>query len=245
MSLVGNIHSIESCGTVDGPGVRFVVFLQGCPLRCQYCHNPDTWAVDGGRTMSVQALIDEIIKYKSYMRFSNGGVTISGGEPLIQTAFVLELLKACKAKHIHTAIDTSGFIFTEDTKAVIDAVDLVLLDVKHADPKTYKVITGVNLQPTLDFLAYLHKQHKPTWVRYVLVPTLSDQPEHIETLSKILSNYNNIERIEILPFHKMGEYKWASLGLTYQLTNIDEPSKDSILKAMTIFKKYNLHVVTS
>ncbi|PKM67253.1 MAG: pyruvate formate-lyase 1-activating enzyme [Firmicutes bacterium HGW-Firmicutes-2] len=241
----GKIHSIESCGTVDGPGIRFVLFLQGCPLRCQYCHNPDTWKIGDGTDMTVESLMKEIVKYKSFMRFSNGGVTLTGGEPLLQVEFVYELIMACKREGIHTAIDTSGYIFNDYAKKVIDEVDLVLLDVKHSDPKQYEFITGAKLQPTLDFLNYLGELGKPVWIRYVLVPGLTDQPEAIEALALHLSQYNNIEKIEILPFHKMGEYKWAQLGETYRLKDFDEPTKIQMIEAMAILKKHNLNVVTT
>lgn len=241
----GRIHSIESCGTVDGPGIRFVVFTQGCPLRCQYCHNPDTWKYSDGEEMTVEALMEEVVKYKSYMRFSGGGITITGGEPLMQLEFVSELIHACKKEGIHTAIDTSGYIFNDKAKRIIDEVDLVLLDIKHIEAKQYEYITGAKLQPTLDFLDYLGSINKPVWVRYVLVPTLSDQPEAIEALAKYLSQYNNIEKIELLPFHKMGEYKWESLGLEYRLKDIPEPDNMAIVDAMAILKQHNLNVVTA
>lgn len=244
MPTVGYVHSLESCGTVDGPGIRFVVFLQGCPLRCQYCHNPDTWKVGEGRQMTVPELMAEVVKYKSYMKFSGGGVTITGGEPLMQLDFVFELLAACKKEGIHTAIDTSGYVFNDRAKKIINAVDMVLLDIKHADPKQYNVITKGKLAPTLKFLDYLGEIKKPLWVRYVLVPTLSDQPEAIERLAVLLSQYDTIERIEVLPFHKMGEYKWATLGLDYQLHDIDEPDKASVVEAMAILKSHNLNVQT-
>jgi len=244
MPTIGNIHSIESCGTVDGPGIRFVVFMQGCPLRCQYCHNPDTWKVGDGKQMTVNQMMTEVVKYKSYMKFSGGGITITGGEPLMQLDFVYELIQACKKEGIHTAIDTSGYVFNDRAKKIIDAVDLVLLDIKHSSPEQYKVITGGRLAPTLEFLDYLGVINKPVWIRYVLVPGLSDQPEAIENLAIILSGYNNIERIELLPFHKMGEFKWEELGLDYQLADVQEPDKAAVLDAMAILKKHNLNIIT-
>ena len=244
MPTIGNIHSIESCGTVDGPGIRFVVFMQGCPLRCQYCHNPDTWKVGVGQQMTVDKLMTEVVKYKSYMKFSGGGITLTGGEPLMQLDFVYEVIQACKKEGIHTAIDTSGYVFNDRAKKIIDAVDMVLLDVKHSDPEQYKIITSGRLAPTLQFLDYLGEINKPVWVRYVLVPNLSDQPVAIENLAIILSRYTNIERIELLPFHKMGEFKWEELGLEYQLSDTAEPNKIAVVEAMTILKKHNLNTVT-
>ncbi len=156
------IHSVESCGTVDGPGIRFVVFTQGCPLRCQYCHNPDTWKMSDGKDISVDYLVDEARKYQSYMKFSGGGVTVTGGEPLLQTAFVKEYFTRLKELDIHTAIDTSGYLFNDEVKEVLELTDLVLLDVKHFDPASYKALTGVELEPTLKFLDYLsEKESRP------------------------------------------------------------------------------------
>lgn len=242
---MAKIHSLETCGTVDGPGIRFVVFTQGCPLRCKYCHNPDTWKMSDGTETSVDYLVEEAVKYKSYMKFSGGGVTVTGGEPLLQTSFVKEYFTKLKKHHIHTAIDTSGYVFNDDVKDVLKLTDLVLLDVKHFDPTKYKDLTGVELAPTLKFLDYLGQQNIPTWIRYVLVPGISDQSEHIEALAKHLSHFTNIERIELLPFHKMGEYKWEELGLDYTLTDVNEPSKESMTNALGILKQYNLNVITN
>jgi len=240
---MAKIHSIESCGTVDGPGIRFVVFTQGCPLRCQYCHNPDTWKMSDGNEMTVDELVKEAIKYKSYMRFSGGGVTVTGGEPLLQVDFIKEFFTQMKKEGIHTAIDTSGYVFNDKVKEVLELTDLVLLDIKHFDPLRYKNLTGVELAPTLDFLDYLGQKNIPTWVRYVLVPGLTDQLDSIEALSKHLSQYTHIERIELLPFHKMGEYKWSELGLDYKLGQVESPTKALMIEALVLFKKYNLQVV--
>lgn len=240
---MAKIHSIESCGTVDGPGIRFVVFTQGCPLRCQYCHNPDTWKMSDGKETSADELIKEALKYKSYMKFSGGGVTVTGGEPLLQVDFVKEFFTKLKKQGVHTAIDTSGYIFNDKVKEVLDLTDLVLLDIKHFDPHHYKNLTGVDIAPTLKFLDYLGNKDIKVWIRYVLVPGLTDQMEHIEALSKHLSQYTNIERIELLPFHKMGEFKWKELGLEYKLKNTQEPSKDLMIEALATFKMHNLNVM--
>lgn len=242
--IIGRIHSYETCGTVDGPGIRFVVFMQGCPLRCQYCHNPDTWNMSDGSTHTPQDVYNEMVKYKSYMKFSNGGITVTGGEPLLQAQFVTELFKLCKADGIHTAIDTSGFIFNDQVKSLLDLTDLVLLDVKHFDPEQYKIVTGAALKPTLDFLDYLGKINKPAWIRYVLVPGLTDQLPSIEALAKHLGQYKNIEKIEVLPFHKMGEYKWKTLNLDYKLSDVNEPTQELREEVIKTFKMYNLNVAT-
>lgn len=242
MAIAGRIHSVESCGTVDGPGIRFVIFTQGCPLRCQYCHNPDTWDPKGGDVISADKLFDDIKKYKSYMKFSGGGVTISGGEPLLQPKFVEELFKKCKSDGIHTALDTSGFIKLETAKPVLEYTDLVLLDIKCYDPVMYKNITSVSLAPTLKFAEYLSSINKPMWIRYVLVPGLSDNDEYLESLAQYLSTLNNIEKVEVLPFHKLGEYKWEELGLEYKLKDTKEPTQQRIENAINIFKKYELNI---
>lgn len=232
--LTGKIHSFESCGTVDGPGIRFVVFLQGCPLRCQYCHNADTWDPKEGKSYTVQQLLREIVKYKSYMRFSGGGVTLTGGEPLLQAEFVKEVFEACRENNIHTALDTSGFIFHEKTREVLSAADLVLLDIKNFNPRRYQEVTGVPLSPTLEFLSYTREKRIPVWIRYVLVPGLTDNLVDIEAMAEYLRDYDNVEKIELLPFHKMGEFKWKERGLTYRLQEVEEPGKELTERVKTI-----------
>lgn len=226
MANYGRIHSLESFGTVDGPGIRFVVFMQGCPLRCQYCHNPDTWDVFKGKEYTPGELMEEIIKYKSYMDFSKGGVTFTGGEPMLQAEFLLEVSKLCKSKGISVAVDTSGFIFNEKVKELLEYTDLVLLDIKNFDPLVYKTVTGVSLSPTLNFLDYLREKNIPAWVRYVVVPGLTDNLDSVRKLSEHLDGYPNVKKIELLAFHKMGEYKWKELGLDYKLTDTKEPDKE-------------------
>lgn len=234
MAKLGRIHSIESFGTVDGPGIRFVVFMQGCPLRCQFCHNPDTWDVNIGNEYSTDKLFNEIIKYKSYMDFSGGGVTFTGGEPLLQAEFLLEVSKLCKSKGITVALDTSGFILNDTVKELLDYTDLVLLDIKNFDPIVYKTVTGVQLSPTLLFLDYLKEKNIVAWVRYIVVPQLTDNMDSIKKLSEHLDGYPNVEKIELLAFHKMGEYKWKELGLDYKLTDTKEPSKELMEQVLKI-----------
>jgi len=240
----GRIHSLESFGTVDGPGIRFVVFMQGCPLRCQYCHNPDTWDVNKGKEYTPQELMNEIIKYKPYIDYSKGGVTFTGGEPLLQADFLLEVSKLCKEKGISVAIDTSGFIFNEKVKELLEYTDLVLLDIKNYDPLVYKIVTGVSLSPTLKFLDYLKEKNIATWVRYVVVPNLTDNLDAVKKLSDHLDGYPNVEKIELLAFHKMGEYKWKELGLEYKLTDTKEPSKE-LMKQIAEILSANGKTVTS
>lgn len=240
--VMGKIHSLESCGTVDGPGIRFVVFMQGCPLRCKYCHNPDSWKISDGKDISVDEIVKEAKKYKSYMKFSKGGITISGGEPLMQYKFVKELLKKCKDEGIHTAIDTSGYIEIEKAKEVLEYTDLVLLDIKSYNEKVFKDLTGVSNENTLTLAKYLKEINKPTWIRYVLVPGITDNMEDIENLAKFISNMDNIEKVQILPFHKLGEYKWEELGYDYELENTPVPSEEIVKKTKNIFSSYGLNV---
>ena len=234
MANYGRIHSLESFGTVDGPGIRFVVFMQGCPLRCQYCHNPDTWDVNKGKQYTPEDLMTEIVKYKSYMDYSKGGVTFTGGEPLLQTDFLLEVSKSCREKGISTALDTSGFIFNDKVKKLLEYIDLVLLDIKNFDPVVYKTVTGVSLSPTLKFLDYLREKNISAWIRYVVVPNLTDNLDSVKKLSDHLDGYPNVEKIELLAFHKMGEYKWRELGLDYKLADTKEPDKELIKKITEI-----------
>ncbi|OOB80016.1 MAG: pyruvate formate-lyase 1-activating enzyme [Epulopiscium sp. Nele67-Bin001] len=240
--MIGRVHSIETCGTVDGPGIRFILFMQGCPLRCQYCHNPDSWKATDGQEMDTNKLIKEIVKYKPYMNSSGGGITISGGEPLLQADFVADLFQKCKAEGIHTCIDTSGFVKLDKAAKVLDYTDLVLLDVKSFNPQVYKNVTGVELAPTLEFERILAERNIPVWLRYVLVPNLTDNLDDIEALAKYLTTLSNVERIDVLPFHKMGEFKWSELGYEYKLTDTQEPSAELVNTAKSIFHKYNLPI---
>jgi len=236
MEIMGRVHSLESFGTVDGPGIRFVVFMQGCPLRCQYCHNPDTWDVSKGTEYTPDQLYNEIIQYQSYMEFSGGGVTFTGGEPLLQAQFILEVCKLLKQRQISVAIDTSGYVWNEDVKAVLEYTDIVLLDIKNYNPFVYEEITGVPLAPTLRLLDYLKDNNINTWIRYVLVPGLSDNLDYIQKLADHLVPYSNVSKIELLAFHKMGEYKWEELGMEYKLSNTNEPTKENLQTVKTILE---------
>jgi pyruvate formate lyase activating enzyme len=232
----GRIHSIESFGTVDGPGIRFVIFMQGCALRCQYCHNPDTWNMSGGTEYTPQQLMTEIQKYKSYLRFSAGGITFTGGEPLLQAEFVSEVAKLCKKQDLNVAIDTSGYVWNDSVKEVLDYTDIVLLDIKNFNPKVYETVTGASLAPTLSLLDYLKEKNINTWIRYVLVPGLTDNLDSIRQLSEHLTHYPNVSKVELLGFHKMGEYKWKEMNLDYKLGNTAEPSQELLMEVKAIFE---------
>lgn len=245
MDIKGRIHSLESFGTVDGPGIRFVVFMQGCPLRCQYCHNPDTWDVNKGTEYTPGELVAKVLSYKSFMDYSGGGVTFTGGEPLLQAKFLLETVKLLRQQGIPAALDTSGFIWNEDVKKLLEYIDLVLLDIKNYDSDVYRKITGVSLSPTLELLDYLKYQNINTWIRYVLVPGLSDNFESIEKLSDDLNHYPNVSRIELLGFHKMGEYKWKELGQNFKLSDTPEPDEELLRKVKTIFERNGKNVSAS
>lgn len=239
----GHIHSFESCGTVDGPGIRFVVFTTGCPLRCQYCSNPDCRHVEDGRRVTADAVVAEIKKYTTYMRTSGGGVTITGGEPLYQPHFVAEVFRQCKALGIHTALDTSGYADLFIAKAVLPYVDLVLLDIKSFIPETFEKVTGVEIDRTLALARYLNEIGKPAWVRFVLVPGLSSDRANIEGLADFLASMTNVERVEVLPFHKMGEYKWEQLGYEYQLKDTQPPPPEMVQETLEIFRSRGLKAV--
>lgn len=234
MASTARIHSIETCGTVDGPGIRYVIFFQGCPLRCQYCHNPDTWNPSLGTEMTLDELLADIKKYRSYMKHSGGGVSATGGEPLMQADFVAELFRELRRMGIHTALDTSGFANMESAKKVLEHTDLVLLDIKSYNKQTFERVTSVPLDPTLRFAQYLKEHNIPAWIRFVLVPGLTDNLEDIKKLGAYIKTLSNVERVEVLPFHKMGEYKWESLGLPYQLTDTPAPDAELVAKVRAI-----------
>ncbi|WP_407810115.1 pyruvate formate-lyase-activating protein [Spirulina subsalsa] len=239
---VGRIHSIETCGTVDGPGIRFVIFTQGCPLRCLYCHNPDCQTINDDATVTtVDEIMARIKQTKNYLR--NGGVTISGGEPLMQPGFVAEIFERCHQIDLHTALDTSGYIAPELAEPVLKNTDLVLLDIKSYHPDLFRKVTSVSIEPTLKFARYLAKIGKPTWVRFVLVPGLTDIEENVVSLAKFVSSLGNVEKVEILPFHKMGEYKWQQMGLPYVLGDTQPPTPEQLDHVIQIFRDYRLTTV--
>ncbi|MGL5977450.1 MAG: pyruvate formate-lyase-activating protein [Erysipelotrichaceae bacterium] len=238
--MEGRIHSFESFGTVDGPGIRFVVFLQGCPLRCLYCHNPDTWDPSGGKSYRVEEVVKQILKYKNYIK--NGGVTVSGGEAMMQMEFVTALFQALKKQGIHTALDTSGACYNaEDAawmqryEALLAVCDLVLFDVKHIDQAIHLKLTGKANDNVLAMANDLSKRNKPMWIRHVLVPGF-DEEHHLFALRKQIANWTNVEKVEVLPYHRMGEAKYEQMKLPYRLQGVEEPSKAAVERAKAILK---------
>lgn len=236
----GRIHSVESFGAVDGPGVRFVVFLQGCPMRCVYCHNPDSWDFKAGKVVSAGDISDEILKYRNFIKA--GGVTLSGGEPLAQPKFAEAILKLSRINGFHTAVDTAGCIPLSTSRDAIDAADLVLLDIKSIDPIIAKNIAGSDMSGALELLNYREKTGGKVWIRHVLVPELTIDVEQAKKLGSFLSNYECVERVDLLPFHKYGEFKWEELGLDYTLANTKEPTSEQIEEIREIIKSYGLNV---
>lgn len=236
----GFVHSIETGAAVDGPGMRFALFVSGCQFRCLYCHNPDTWKLHNGKSYTVEAVMSELKKYASFLRIA-GGLTISGGEPLMQAHFVGEIFRRAKQDlKLHTALDTQGFLAAHLDDAWFDNVDLVLLDIKQSDPIKYEALTSKPLQPTLDFAERLQKMGKPVWVRYVLIPGISDDFADVEKLADYLKPMKNVERVEVLPFHKMGENKWAELGMKYELTDTQSPSMELVERVRDQFRQRGL-----
>jgi len=237
--MMGRIHSFESFGTVDGPGIRFVVFLQGCPLRCQYCHNPDTWKT-GGTEYSVEDVVNRVLRYKNYFG-ENGGVTVTGGEPLLQIDFVTELFTVLKSKGIHTCVDTSGISFDETSpvsvekhEKLLSVADLFLLDIKHIDDEACKKLTGQSNERTLAFAKFLSERGKPTWIRQVLVPGFTDSEEVLLRTRAFIDTLKTVERVEVLPYHTMGIVKYEKLGLEYPLKDVQAPSKERVAYAKKI-----------
>lgn len=240
--LTGYIHSFETGAAVDGPGMRFVLFMQGCQFRCLYCHNPDTWKLRRGQQMTVDEVLDEIRPYSTFLKMA-GGLTISGGEPLLQPTFVGEIFN--KVKHelgLHTALDTQGFLGEQIDDAWLDNVDLVLLDIKHFDPEAYHQLTAQPLTPTLQFAERLAHLKKPVWLRYVLVPGLTDNQAMIQHLAEYASSLGNIERVNVLPFHQLGAHKWKELGLDYALKDTPTPTRELIESTKAVFRQSGLSV---
>lgn len=236
--ILGNIHSIESCGTVDGPGIRFVVFTQGCPLRCKYCHNPDSWTTDENKKMSVADILE---KYDGVKEFCKGGITVTGGEPLMQIDFVTELFMAARKRNIHTALDTSGILFnrknTEKIDKLLKYTNLILLDIKHINNEEHKKLTGLPNTNILDFARYLSEINKPVWIRHVVVPTITFDEKWLTELGKFLAALKNIQALDVLPYHTMAIPKYENLQISYPLENVPPLTKEQALEARNIILK--------
>lgn len=232
--MKGRVHSIESMGLVDGPGIRTVVFLQGCNLRCQYCHNPDTWDLDGGKEMSAQEIVNKVKRFKPYFK-DTGGVTFSGGEPLLQKEFLLEMLIGCKAENIHTCVDTAGYA-KGDFSDILKYIDLILFDIKHEDIDMYKNVTRREQQTSLDFLSQAQKAGVPLWIKHVVVPGLTDDEEHIKNLGEYVSTLQNVQKVELLPFHQLGANKYQGLGIKYPLEGVQPMDKELTKKLESMLK---------
>jgi len=237
--MEGRIHSIETFGTVDGPGIRYVIFMQGCKFRCKYCHNPDTWNLTQGEVQTVDQLVEDIVKYKRYI----DGVTVSGGEPLLQIDFVTELFQKVKENNLSTCLDTAGYVFDKSNSEevckidkLLSFTDLVMLDLKHIDQQKHKDLTGFTNKNVLEFAEYLSLRNKKMWLRYVLVPTINDDYTTLKQWREFVDNLKTVEKIEVLPYHSLALEKYKKLGIEYPLKNIQEPTKVEIEKAKEILK---------
>lgn len=235
----GYIHSIESCGTVDGPGVRYVIFTQGCPMRCLYCHNPDTWEMKSGQVMTVEQVLEGFYSNQAFYR--NGGVTVTGGEPMMQMDFLIELFTELKEHGIHTCLDTSGIVFQERSMQLLEQLDqllpltdLVMLDIKHIRTDKHKTLTGLGNEGILAFAKYLDRKKVPVWIRHVVVPGLTLYQEYLEELGMFLGTLNNVKALDILPYHSMGASKYEELNIPYMLRDTPEASKEDAMSARSV-----------
>ena len=233
---IARVHSIESFGTVDGPGIRFIVFLQGCNLQCKYCHNRDTWDLKGGQERSLEDILKQVEKYKNYI-MPEGGVTVTGGEPLLQVDFLIKFFKELKERGIHTCIDTSGMVpLTDRVKELLELTDLVLLDIKHIDSEKCKNLVGVSNKLELEFARYLSDNNIKMWIRQVIIPGYTDDEQDLLKLKEFINNLKTVEKIELLPYHSMGKYKWNRLNIKYELEDVREATQEDIDKASKLLK---------
>ncbi|WP_068616875.1 pyruvate formate-lyase-activating protein [Paenibacillus tuaregi] len=230
--ITGHIHSLETFGTVDGPGIRFVLFMQGCLLKCKYCHNPDTWDLTGGKDMSLEEVLAEIEPYVNYYRSSGGGITVSGGEATLQAHFVTELFREVKKRWgLHTTLDTNGYNEGDKIKDLLDVTDLVLLDLKHIDNEKHIELTGKPNERMLKMAEWLSDHNRAMWIRHVLVPGINDEEEDLLRLGRFVGKLNGVEKFEILPYHQMGIYKWEALKWKYPLENVPSPTDEEVQRA--------------
>ncbi len=237
--VLGNIHSVESFGSADGPGVRYIVFLKGCAMRCKYCHNPDTWAGQGEDWQTPEEVLNKALRYKNYWK-KNGGITVSGGEALLQIDFVTELFRLAKEKGVNTCLDTSGNPFTRQEpffgkfRKLMEVTDLFMLDIKHMDPAGHRKLTGCDNANILDMARFLSDSGKAMWIRHVLVPGITDDEEQLTSLRKFIDTLKTVERVEILPYHTLGVFKWKELGIPYQLEGVEPPTEEQVKRAKKV-----------
>ena len=237
---MGFLHSFTTGSAVDGPGVRVVAWTTGCMFRCLYCHNPDTWTMSNGIPVTVAKATDELRKYRSGLQVMKGGFTLSGGEPLMQDRFAVKLFTAARKMGIHTALDTNGYLGDRLSDAELEVIDLVLLDIKSWDPERHKRLTGMDVAPTLEFARRLAARKRPMWLRFVLVPGYSDDPADIANIARFCAGLGNVERVDVLPFHQMGRFKWKKLGLDYKLDQLEPPSAELIDRTLAIYRAEGL-----
>lgn len=239
-TMNGRIHSWDLSTGVDGPGTRFVLFVSGCPLRCLYCANPDTWHMRDGKETTVEQVMEEVEKYRAFITTAGGGVTITGGEPLLQPAFTGEILRRCKETGLHTALDTSGLLGARASDKLLSRTDLVLLDIKSFDVTTYRHLTGGELAPTLNFATRLHRLGVRTWIRYVLVPGWTDRAEHVDGLARFVAGLDSVDRVDVLPFHKLGAAKYEASGIPFPLRDNPVPTPELVARVREQFHAYGL-----
>jgi pyruvate formate lyase activating enzyme len=237
---MGFLHSFTTGSTVDGPGVRVVAWTTGCPWRCLYCHNPDTWNMSNGIPVTLARATQELAKYRYGLKVMSGGFTLSGGEPLLQDRFTVKLLAAAKGMGIHTALDTTGYLGSRLDDSELGYVDLVLLDIKSWNPERHRVLTGKEIEPVLKFAMRLSALGKAVWLRFVLVPGWTDEPEDITEIARFAASLKVVQRVDVLPFHQMGRYKWGELGIPYQLENVEPPSAELVARVCTQFRAAGL-----
>ena len=237
---MGFLHSFTTGSTVDGPGVRVVAWTAGCMWRCQYCHNPDTWTMSNGMPVTVARATEELSKYRHGLKIMSGGFTLSGGEPLMQHRFAMKLFTAARAMGVHTALDTNGYYGDRLSDEDLEAISLVLLDIKTWDPERHRALTGMDNAPTLAFARRLAGRKRPMWLRYVLVPGLTDDMADITKVAEFVAGLGNVERVDVLPFHQMGRFKWKELGLDYKLKDVEPPSIDLVERACNVYRSLGL-----
>jgi pyruvate formate lyase activating enzyme len=238
---LGFLHSWALGSAVDGPGIRLVLWTTGCHMRCQYCHNPDTWHLRNGSPVTVAEVLKEVASHQRFMRAAGGGITISGGEPLVQAPFVTNILRECHERGVHTALDTNGMLGNRLSDEDLDAVDLVLLDIKSWDAETHRRVTGQAVGPVLRFAERLAALNRPAWLRFVLVPGLTDDPANVEGLARFAAGLGNVERVDVLPFHQLGRFKWRDLSLEYPLNNTESPSPELLERVVGQFRSHGLN----